>query len=226
MRLNRFLARAGLASRRKAEEIILDGKVTVNGTQVDQLATEINPDRDTVEVGGEIIELPEYQYYLLNKPAGYTCTRSDVHAKKTIFELLPDDNSLFSVGRLDRETTGLLILTNDGTFAQNLIHPSKKISKVYQIQLKKPVTEAQLEKLQGTIRLEDGPAKVIDFKKQGEYQIELTIGEGRKRIVRRIIKAIGNEVFKLERTKIGEFILDVPQGKYRALTPREIERYV
>lgn len=226
MRLNRFLARAGLASRRKAEEIILSGKVSVNGEKTNKLATEIDLQRDTVEVGGEIVELPAYQYYLLNKPAGYTCTRSDVHARKTIFELLPEDKSLFSVGRLDRETTGLLLITNDGNFAQNIIHPSKKIGKVYRVCLREPISSTQLDKLREPIKLDDGPVKVLDYKKTGDKEIELTIEEGRKRIIRRIVKALGGVVAELERIKIGELALDIPQGEYRSLTPKEIQEYV
>lgn len=225
MRLNRFLARAGLASRRKAEEIILAGKVSVNGTLTTSLATEISPG-DTVEVGGEIIELPSYKYYLLNKPSGYTCTRADKHAEKTVFELLPNDKSLFTIGRLDRETTGLLLVTNDGDFAQNIIHPSKKIAKVYRIKLSSVASEGQINHLLEGVSLEDGPAKAKRVTQAGRKEIELTIEEGRKRIVRRMIDVVGNHVEELKRIKIGDIDLDVELGKYRLLSDDEVNNYV
>jgi 23S rRNA pseudouridine2605 synthase len=206
--------------------LILEGRVSVNNEVIRELATDVKPGEDHIEVGGEIIELPAYRYYLLNKPAGYTCTREDSHAEKTVFELLPNDPSLFTVGRLDRETTGLLLVTNDGDFAQNIIHPSKKIKKKYQLELKDTFDNNQLLKLQGPVELEDGPAKVFSARQIGNGKIELEIEEGRKRIVRRIVKAIGNEVVALERTKIGEYLLDVPVGEYRELTSDEVNIYV
>jgi 23S rRNA pseudouridine2605 synthase len=225
MRLNRYLARAGIASRRKAEELITSGKVFVNGLVVTELATEVDPTEDSVEVGGEIILLPEHKYYVLNKPAGYTCTRADAHAEHTVFELLPDDPSLISVGRLDRDTTGLLLITNDGDFAQNIIHPSNKIRKTYFIKLQKPSNKLQIEKLKAEIMLEDGPARAVDTKIIGNKEIELTIEEGRKRIVRRMIKAVGNEVEELKRTQVGNIVLDVEIGQYRELTDKEVANY-
>jgi pseudouridine synthase len=226
MRLNRFLARSGLASRRKAEEIILAGKVRLNGKPVDTLSTEVNPDKDTVEVGGEIVELPKFKYYALNKPAGYTCTRADVHAEHTVFELLPDDKSLFTVGRLDRETTGLLLITNDGNFAQNIIHPTNKIAKQYFIKLRKPHDKQQLENLMNGIALDDGGAKAKRVEAVSKTEIQMTIEMGRKRIVRRMVKAVGNEVDALERRSIGNIALDLKPGQYRDLTPNEVEPYV
>jgi 23S rRNA pseudouridine2605 synthase len=226
MRLNRFLARAGVASRRRAEEIILSGEVRVNGNIVRELATVIDPLTDRVEVSGSLVSIPAHKYYLINKPAGYTCTRADKHAAHTIFELLPEDPSLFSVGRLDRETTGLLIVTNDGDFAQNIIHPSKKIRKKYRVTTKKNITDHELSLLKRPINLEDGPASVCSDHKLSDKVVDIEIEEGRKRIVRRIFKTIGNEVTQLERINVGEFGLDVPLGKYRELRPEEVRPYV
>mgnify|MGYP002386164228 CR=1 FL=1 len=226
MRINRFLARSGIASRRKSEDIIRSGMVYVNGSRITELATEINPDKDTVEVGGEIVELPQFKYYALNKPAGYTCTKEDKHAEHTIFELLPQDSSLFTVGRLDRETTGLILITNDGNFAQNIIHPTNKIRKTYLVKLQSPSTKSQIEKLTKEIQLEDGVARAIEANIVSEYEIELIIEEGRKRIVRRMIKAVGNNVVGLERTQIGDIHLDTKEGEFRELSLKEIEQYV
>jgi len=226
MRINRYLARSGVTSRRKSEELIKNGLVFVNGTKVTELATEINPDKDTVEVGGEIVELPQFKYYALNKPAGYTCTRGDIHAERTIFELLPKDSSLFTVGRLDRETTGLILITNDGNFAQNIIHPTNKVRKTYLVKLQNPGTKSQIERLAKEIQLEDGVAKAVKANIINEYEIELVIEEGRKRIVRRMIKAIGNKVIGLRRTRIGDIFLDTKEGEFRELSSKEIERYV
>jgi 23S rRNA pseudouridine2605 synthase len=226
MRLNRFLARSGVASRRKAEDVIISGRVKVNGRVVTELATEVAPVSDNVEVDGELVRLPVYKYFSLNKPAGYTCTRADAHAEKTIFELLPNDKSLITVGRLDRETTGLILITNDGDFAQNIIHPSKKISKVYRIKLRSFLTDEQLRKLRGQILLEDGPAQATTIKVISNKELELTIEEGRKRIVRRMIRAVGNEIVELERISIGHLKLDTKTGEFRELTPKEVAQYV
>lgn len=226
MRINRFLARCGVSSRRKAEELIIKGSVFVNGAQITELNTNIDASKDQVTVNGKAVALPKLKYYLLNKPEGYTVTKNDKHAKKTVFELIPKDNSLFSVGRLDRDTTGLLIVTNDGVFAQNMIHPSKKIQKEYEVTLKTPITKEQITKLKSTLNLDDGPAKAVSVRKISDSQVLLVIEEGRNRIVRRMIKAVGNEVIRLNRARIGEITLDIPKGKYRELTDKEISDYV
>jgi 23S rRNA pseudouridine2605 synthase len=225
MRINRYLARCGIASRRKSEELITSGRVLINGNPVTSLAIEVN-DSDVVQVDGETIKLPSYLYYALNKPLGYTTTRKDRFAEKTIFELLPDDKSLYTVGRLDKETTGLILVTNDGDFGQKIIHPTNKISKDYYIKLKYPIQKKHLEKLLKGVSLDDGLAKATELKAQGEKEIVITIEEGRNRIVRRMIKAIGNEVLELKRISIGEIKLDLPEGKYRSLTQKEVEKYV
>ncbi|MDD3480868.1 MAG: pseudouridine synthase [Patescibacteria group bacterium] len=226
MRINRFLARAGVASRRKAEELVKKGSVFVNGEKITNLATEIDPDKDEVVLNGNRLNLPELKYYLLNKPKGYMTTRSDPHAKRTIYELLPPDTTLFSVGRLDKDTTGLIAITNDGDFAQNMIHPSKKIEKEYLVTTKSPLTDSQLKTLSGNITLSDGPVKAKQIKKITNNKLRLVIDVGRNRIVRRMIKAVGNEVRELERVRIGSLKLDVPLSKYRKLSDNEVWEYL
>lgn len=226
MRINKYLAGAGIASRRKAEELIKRGSVFVNGEKVTNLATDIKIDKDKVTINGEEVALSDKKYYLLNKPKGYTVTKSDPHAKKTIFELFPSDPSLFSVGRLDRDTTGLLLVTNDGDFAQNLIHPSKRIEKEYLVTTKEPVTDSELVKLKGKIVLEDGLVKAKKVEQIGLNKLRLVITMGKKRVVRRMIGAVGNKVIALERTRIGRIRLDVPLSKYRELTDNEVKEYL
>lgn len=225
MRLNQFLARSGVASRRKAEDLIISGKVTVNGKVVTNLATEVDPEKDEVTFEREIIKPSEKIYLAFNKPTGYTTTKSDPYALHTIFELLPEDPSLFPVGRLDRETSGLIIITNDGDFAQNIIHPKSKIEKEYIVRTLQPIEENQAEELLSGVDLDDGLAKAKQVKKISEKEIELVIEMGRNRVVRRMIAALGNKVTGLKRVRIGVINLDVDSGKYRELTGEEIARY-
>jgi pseudouridine synthase len=226
MRLNRYLARAGVASRRKSEEIILSGEIIVNEIVTKELSTEINPQKDTVLYKDKLIELPKYKYYALNKPTGFTCTKKDKYAERTIFDILPNDSSLFSVGRLDKDTSGLILITNDGLFAQNIIHPSNKIPKSYQVKLKTPIKASDIKKLLAGVILNDGPAKATNLELINQNEVNITIEEGRNRIIRRMIRAIGNEVDELKRISIGEISLDVKTGEHRDLKKEEINKYV
>lgn len=226
MRINRFIARTGISSRRRAEELIKDGSVTVNGEVITELATEIDLEQDRVCVNGERVALPTLKYYLLNKPKGYVTTKSDPHAEKSVFELLPKDEALFAIGRLDKDTEGLLIFTNDGDFAQNIIHPSQKIEKEYFVKTKKLVTEDQVQQLEAGVALDDGPATALRTERVGDKSLKIVITEGRNRQVRRMIEAINNEVIELKRIRIGQIILDVNMGKYRVLRNEEIEKHV
>lgn len=153
-------------------------------------------------------------------------TKIDTHAAHTVFELLPPDSSLFSVGRLDRDTTGLIIFTNDGNFAQNIIHPTKKIEKEYRVKLYSKIDTNVLNKLKSGISLEDGFAKAKEVSKINNDEILMVMEMGRKRVVRRMIKAVGNEVLELERIRIGNIKNNIKTGEYRKLTDKEIESYV
>lgn len=226
MRLNNYLARAGIASRRKSEKLILNGEVSVNGRVITNLGTNINLENDLVTINDKPIRLPKIKYYALNKPEGYTTTRKDKFAKKTIFELLPKDPTLYAVGRLDRETTGLILITNDGQFGQKIIHPKNKIEKEYLVESVKPFDDLQLTNLKKGVNLNDGLATAKSIKKIKNFKILLTIEEGRNKIVRRMIKAVGNEVKKLERVRIGEIKLDIKKGEFRELKKEEVKNYV
>lgn len=224
MRINQFLARSGLGSRRKVEELIESGKVKVNGEVRTDFFTRVGPE-DSIEVEGKRIELADLKYYLLNKPAGFTVSKKDPHAEKTVFELLPPDETLFSVGRLDRETKGLLIITNDGYFGQNLIHPSKKIEKEYLVVAKNPITKEDQAKLLSGVEIEGGTAKAVKLEQLDPSKIMITVEEGRNRLIRRMLQAIENEVVELTRTRLGSFTLDVKEGEWRELTKEERAQY-
>lgn len=224
MRLNRYIARSGITSRRKAEELILASKVMINDVITTELGTTVK-DTDKVTVNDKPISVPDYVYYAFNKPTGYATTKSDPHESHTIFELLPNDSSLFAIGRLDRNTSGLLLITNDGDFAQNIIHPTKKIEKEYIVRTKNLITNDQLESLGGGVELDDGLAEIKKVEKLADKEISLVIEMGRKRVVRRLLKAVGNEVVGLSRKRIGKINLDIPTGKYRPLSKEEVELY-
>lgn len=226
MRINRYIARSGVTSRRKAEELILNGLVTVNDKKITNLAIEIETDKDVVKINGKIISLPRHVYLVFNKPAGYTTTKSDPFSGHNIFELLPKDNSLIAVGRLDRDTSGLIIITNDGDFAQNIIHPAKKIEKEYRVATQRSVSNDQVNELLRGLELEDGVAKAVSAKKTTAKELIITIEMGRKRVIKRMIEALGNKVTGLQRIRIGAISLDIPVGKYRKLTQEEIEPYI
>jgi pseudouridine synthase len=179
-------------------------------------------EKDVVTVNGKQIKPQEHKYYMLNKPNLYTTTKDDPYALHTIMELLPEDPSLFPVGRLDRETTGLIIITNDGDFGQRMIHPSQKIEKEYIVRTKMPITDDQIVMLKEGLELEDGIAKPKSITQMGKNEISLVIEMGRKRVVRRMVAAIGNKVTSLTRVRIGKLTLDVAPGRYRELTPEEV----
>lgn len=225
MRINKYIARSGVTSRRKAEDLILSGRISVDGNVIKSLSTEIDENNSIVKIDDKKISLPKSKYYLFNKPTGYTTTKSDPFAMHTIFELLPKDSSLFAVGRLDRDTSGLIIITNDGDFAQNIIHPTKKIEKEYAVKTRLAIANDQLEALENGIELEDGAAKAKKITKISNKELIIIIEMGRKRIIKRMIQAVGNKVVGLQRTRIGSINLDIPVGKYRELTKEEIKEY-
>ncbi len=232
-RLQKVMAAAGVGSRRKCEELISAGRVTVNGKSIDTLGTRADPAKDEIRVDGKLITLPDRKYYiLLNKPKGYISTSFDPYAKKTVLELVADlSANLHTVGRLDVNTEGLIILTNDGDFTFLLTHPSHEISKVYVASVRGVISEKGLQQLREGIELEDGvtaPAKVrlVDSSSDGRAsRVEITIHEGRKRQVRRMLMAIGHRVEYLVRMKIGSVdAAGLAIGKWRYLTNEEVER--
>ncbi|MBT2656444.1 rRNA pseudouridine synthase [Bacillus sp. ISL-18] len=230
-RLQKVIARAGIASRRKSEELIKEGKVKVNGKVVTELGLKVSPS-DRVEVNEVQIEKEEPVYFLLYKPRGVISSVSDDKGRKVVTDYFSHfKERIFPVGRLDYDTSGLLILTNDGEFANLLMHPKNEIDKVYVAKTKGIPLRENLRKLEKGIRLEDGktaPAKVkllsADNKKQTAI-IEIAIHEGRNRQVRRMFEAIGNEVIKLKRERYGFLTLGgLKAGEARELTPHEVKQ--
>lgn len=226
MRINRYIARSGVTSRRKADELVNSGRVFVNGKKITELGQDIDPENDIVMVDGSVLELPEHKYYLLNKPTGYITTKEDPHAKKTIFDLLPDDPSLFAVGRLDKDSTGLLLVTNDGDFAQSLIHPTKKVEKEYLVMAKKEITDSDIQRMEAGIKLADGKTQPAKVKRISNNKIDIIITEGKNRQIRRMLTALQNEVKELTRIRVAGIKLDIKEGRYRTLKKEEIKKYV
>ena len=224
MRIQRALARAGVASRRKAEELIAAGRVRVNG-QVAVTGQPVDPSRDTIVVDGKPVETPRTtQWLVLNKPAGVMTTRSDPDGRRTVFDLVPDIPGLTYVGRLDYLTEGVLLLTTDGEAAHRLSHPSSQVERTYVATVIGKADEAVHEAREG-VMLDDGPVhpKRVSARKLGRdrWEFEVTITEGRKREVRRLCSALGLGVERLVRTKFGPVQLDLASGETRWLTPRE-----
>jgi 23S rRNA pseudouridine2605 synthase len=224
MRLNRFLAAAGLGSRRSCEELVLRGSVSVNGTYVRDLATRIS-DEDDVRVHGRSVHAIASRTILLNKPAGYTTTRGDRHAERTIFDLLPSDcGHLFHVGRLDRESEGLLLLTNDGAMAQELMHPSKGIEKEYEVVVDRPFTSKDAAALLKGTWIEGSVARVQSVRTLGPTKIALILHQGLKRQIRVMLGQLGFKVQRLVRVRIGPLTLrGVKAGSYRELRQEDLE---
>jgi len=228
IRLNKYVAHSGVCSRRQAAEYVKAGKVTVNGqVQLDPSYQIQKGDKVTFE-GKPIQPEANLVYILLNKPRGYITTVSDERGRRTVMDILGDsiEQRVFPVGRLDRDTTGLLLLTNDGELAKRLMHPSHKIAKVYKATLDKPLTRADLNKIAAGLTLEDGPAPInwINYPDPKQKQVvALEIHHGRNRIVRRIFEALGYRVDKLDRTYLaGLTKKDLPRGYFRYLTEKEI----
>ena len=227
IRLNRFIANSGLCSRREADKIITDGKITVNGKTVAELGQKINPDSDQVRYAGRLLSPEKYIYVLMNKPKDYITTREDEEGRRTVLDLIGTNvtERIYPVGRLDRNTTGLLILTNDGGLAEKLMHPSFEIKKVYQVELDKPFTEADVTRLRQGLVLEDGKVSVDDFAvlSPDRRSLGLEIHIGRNRIVRRIFEHMDYTVQKLDRVMYGGLTKkDLPRGKWRFLTQQEV----
>ena len=230
-RLQKVIARAGIASRRKAEELIKEGRVKVNGKVVTELGLKVTSS-DRVEVDEIQIEKEEPVYFLLYKPRGVISSVNDDKGRKVVTDFFPHlKERIYPVGRLDYDTSGLLVLTNDGEFANILMHPKNEIDKVYVAKIKGIPSKENLRKLERGIRLEDGktaPAKVkllsADNKKQSAI-VEITIHEGRNRQVRRMFEAIGHEVQKLKRERYGFLTLSgLRTGDARELTPHEVKQ--
>ncbi|MEI6323306.1 MAG: pseudouridine synthase [bacterium] len=223
MRLNRFLAAAGLGSRRSCEEHILKGRVSVNGSVARDLATRVTED-DDVRISGRVIHAIAPRTILLNKPSGYTTTRSDRFAERTIFELIPSDaGHLFHVGRLDKESEGLLLLTNDGALAQELMHPSKGVDKEYEVVLDKSFHDYDATALRKGVWIEGSMARIESVRNLAPNKIQIILHQGLKRQIRIMLAHLGFKVQRLTRTRLGPLTLrGIKPGSYRDLREEDL----
>lgn len=232
IRLQKYLADCGIASRRKSEELIKQGQVKVNGKTITELGTKVIPNKDIVEYNGKKIELKkEYVYILLNKPIGYVTTVKDQFNRDSVLDLVKTNKRLVPVGRLDMYTSGALILTNDGNFVYKVTHPKHEIEKTYTVTIIGIVKKEEVEKLKKGMEIENyitKPAKVKILKideEKNQSRLEITIHEGKNRQVRKMCEAIGHKVLALHRSKIaGIDVKDIPLGKWRYLTNKEVNK--
>jgi 23S rRNA pseudouridine2605 synthase len=233
MRLNRYLASAGLGSRRACEEIIAAGRVSINGSPCDVLATTVNPG-DSVKVDGRVVQAEQVVYVLLNKPPGYLSTRTDPRQRDTVFDLLPTDlPRLFHVGRLDQDSEGLLILTNDGDLAMRLTHPRYKVDKEYEVMLDRTFDMSLGERLvegifiplegEGVLPGQRARAKAVAVHRLGAQKLKVILRQGLKRQIRLMFAELGYEVKRLVRTRLGPLLLGrVRSGEWRFLNAQEV----
>ena len=224
IRLNKYISQSGLCSRRAADELIKKGKVQVNNKLCDQVGTKINKN-DKVIVNKKLIKPEKNIYVLLNKPKDYISTNKDTHNRRVVFDLIKGINErLFSVGRLDRKTTGLLLLTNDGDIAKKLTHPSYKIKKIYSVTLEKKISNDEISQIKNGLVIEDEYIKVDNVERlEKDYEVGIEIHMGKNRIVRKIFESLNHRVSKLDRVLFGPFTKkDLPRGKWRILKQNEI----
>lgn len=233
-RLQKYLANSGVASRRKCEELILQGKVEVNGKIVTELGTKVNPEKDSIKFDGkEVVQNKKKIYILLNKPIGYVTTAEDQFGRDTVLDLVKVRERIVPVGRLDMYTSGALILTNDGDFVYKVTHPKHEIEKTYTVTVKGIVENSEVEQLRKGVKIDDyitKPAKVKILKTDLEKDIsrlEITIHEGKNRQVRKMCEAVNRKVLALHRSKIGSIgVKDIELGKWRYLRENEIQKLV
>jgi 23S rRNA pseudouridine2605 synthase len=234
-RLQKIIAAAGVASRRKAEELITSGRVAVNGKTVTELGTKADAERDHIRVNGKLLHGPERRIYLLlNKPKGYVTTVSDPEGRPTVMNLLSGvKGRVYPIGRLDYASEGLLLLTNDGTLAEKLMKAASHVPKTYLVKISGKPEESALAKLRAGVSIPSGdgkrrvrtaPAKIQLIKDAPNPWYEVTIIEGRNRQIRRMFEQVGHHVEKIKRVRYGSLELDVPPGRYRQLKPPEIAK--
>lgn len=222
-RVQKIMSNAGFCSRRKAEEFIDAGKVSVNGEKI-TLGDQADPDKDIIMVGKQRIQKQEHLYLMLHKPSGYITTRSDLWDRKNVMELLVGvQRAVYPIGRLDRDARGLLLLTSDGDFAQQIMHPSMRTTKTYQATLKTPLSKEQAASITNGVVVDSRRVRAR-IRKIKPKLVEITIHEGRNKIVKRIFKAVDSYVTDLKRVGVGNIRLDVPEGRFRELKPEEIEQ--
>ncbi|HWO16409.1 MAG TPA: pseudouridine synthase [Solirubrobacterales bacterium] len=223
MRLAKYLAHGGVASRRMAEKIIGKGRVTVGGEVVTDPARDVGAG-DDVRVDGSLVGTEAREIWAVNKPAGVVSTAKEPGDRPAVVTLVDSKARLYPVGRLDADSTGLLLLTNDGELANRLTHPRYEVPKAYRVQLRRPLSEGDLRKLERGVELEDGVTAPAKIRRLGEREVEIVLREGRNRQVRRMAEAVGNRVVSLRRVRFGPIALgQLTEGEARRLTPDEVE---
>ena len=230
MRLNKFLASCGLGSRRSSESLIADGRVQINGKVVRSLATIVIPESDEVRVDGNTVSPPrEHTYYLLHKPVGVVCTAHDPQRRPTVMTLVPKTARVFPVGRLDQDSSGALLITNDGALTHRILHPRYRIDKEYEVTVLGTIDEDALDRLRKGVQLpdEDGPTApaTVEVVRRlpRRSRLRIVLHEGKKRQVRRMLETVGHSVLQLRRIRIGPIVLGRLQpGEFRALTAEEV----
>lgn len=222
MRLAKFLAHGGVASRRTAEKVIASGRVTVAGEVVRDPARDVG-EGDEVRVDGGLVGAEAREVWAVNKPAGVVSTAREPGSRPAVVSLVDSAARLYPVGRLDADSTGLLLLTNDGALANRLTHPRYEIPKAYRVRLRRPPAEGDLRRLAGGVELDDGPTAPAEVRRLGEREIEVVLREGRNRQLRRMTEKIGNEVVALRRVRFGPVELGgLPEGGSRRLSADEV----
>ena len=223
-RLQKILSSSGIASRRRAEKLIAAGMIKVNGKTVLTPGAKADPAIDVIAFNGKILSFPEKQYFLLNKPKGYISTVRDEFNRRKVTDLIDDKIRLYPVGRLDKDSRGLLLLTNDGEFALLLTHPRHHLPKTYIVALNRPLNESHRGKLAAGVKLEEGETAPCKIKLLKGDKIAMTIREGKKRQIKRMLGLFGYKVLDLQRTAVGSLRLGkTPEGKSRKLTPGEVK---
>jgi 23S rRNA pseudouridine2605 synthase len=231
-RLQKYMARCGVASRRKCEELIVSGRVSVNGEIVRHLGFKIDPEKDIVTLDGKVLRPEKMVYYAVNKPTGYISSNVMEKGKPRVIDLLPKKGRIFTVGRLDINSSGLILVTNDGNFAYRMSHPRFAPEKEYHVLIKGKLTKKDVGALQNGIVLEDGktaPAKVsVLWERDGKSMVSITVKQGWYRMVRRMFMAIGKEVISLKRVRIGKLTLKgiEKEGSWRELSEKEIKMLI
>lgn len=224
MRINKYIAKSGFSSRRKADELIKNGKVKVNGKVLDELGYDVTA-HDLVSIGGEILKIEEYFYYKLNKPVGFITSNFDPHNDKDLNDLIDIDERFFAAGRLDKDSRGLLIITNDGDFTNSLTHPSSEISKEYIVKVDKLLNDRQIDEFKRGLDIGRGEITSDAFIKYlGDDTYRVVISQGYNRQIRRMFAYFDSRVIDLLRTRIGGVHLDnLPEGKYQKFNEKEME---
>ncbi len=224
MRLSRYLAHAGVSSRRRAEQLVAAGRVSVDGELVNDPARDVSG-RSEVHVDGVAVRPEARETWLLHKPPGVVSTAKEPGRRRAVTDLIDSPVRLYPVGRLDADSSGLILLSNDGELANRLTHPRYEVPKTYLVTLRRPPAERDLERLRRGVELDDGPTAPAQVTRSGEKQLELTIHEGRNRQVRRMAEAIGNEAVELRRVRLGSLELgSLSEGEARRLSDDEVKR--